>query len=293
MVSSILIGVDDSSGADVALRWAAALADAESTRGIEVTTTAVTCWSMPPFDLAGQADGRLLEVSATKALEEALQRLDDPDRFGRLVAPGAPAEVLLQTAERHDVDLIVVGTRGRGALAQLLLGSVSRSVAARSNRPVAIVPPSAVWSDGPTVVGHDGSDGAEAALRWAAVNGDGPVTVASAWQLPTEAIHHPDSIDPEAFAAEAQQRLEAALDSLAAELPEAGVTERFSVEVERDDPRLLLVDRAKGACRVVIGARGHRGVRGLLLGSTVDFVASHSEQAVIIVPPVDDPAAHG
>ncbi|HYL90667.1 MAG TPA: universal stress protein [Burkholderiales bacterium] len=55
------------------------------------------------------------------------------------VATGHPAEQIIYEADRHDVDLIVVGDRGRSKFARLLLGSTSKQVAEHAGRPVLVV----------------------------------------------------------------------------------------------------------------------------------------------------------
>lgn len=57
---------------------------------------------------------------------------------------GDVVDEIVAYADSHDVDLIVVGSRGRGALASTLLGSVSRGVLRESRRPVLIVRSAAV-----------------------------------------------------------------------------------------------------------------------------------------------------
>lgn len=55
------------------------------------------------------------------------------------VAVGHPAEQIIFDADRHDVDLIVVGDRGRSKFARLLLGSVSKQVVQYAARAVLVV----------------------------------------------------------------------------------------------------------------------------------------------------------
>jgi nucleotide-binding universal stress UspA family protein len=52
---------------------------------------------------------------------------------------GNPVDEIVAYADSQGVDLIVVGSRGRGTLASALLGSVSRGILAESKRPVAII----------------------------------------------------------------------------------------------------------------------------------------------------------
>lgn len=71
--------------------------------------------------LAGAADA---DVSVTSAVEV-----------------GRPARRILAYAEEHDVDLVVMGTRGRGGLPDRLLGSVTDYVVTHASVPVHVVPP--------------------------------------------------------------------------------------------------------------------------------------------------------
>ena len=57
-----------------------------------------------------------------------------------LLVEGEPAETMLKEASKLDVDIIIVGSHGRGAMHQLLMGSVSEGVIRRSECPILVVP---------------------------------------------------------------------------------------------------------------------------------------------------------
>ena len=57
-----------------------------------------------------------------------------------LLVHGASVETILHTAEKLDVNMIVIGTHGRGAMYQLILGSVSEGIIRNSKRPVLVIP---------------------------------------------------------------------------------------------------------------------------------------------------------
>jgi nucleotide-binding universal stress UspA family protein len=57
-----------------------------------------------------------------------------------LLVHGATVETILKEASDLDVDMIVVGTHGRGAMYQLLVGSVSEGILKKSRYPVLVIP---------------------------------------------------------------------------------------------------------------------------------------------------------
>lgn len=142
MTGRILVGVDGSEGSLRALRWA--LEEAAIRHAVVV---AATVWESPYDYLLGGAshyaplhEGELVEA-ARDTLSKAIAAVqpEHPDvRIEPLVVEGDPAETLCQQAEH--ADLLVVGSRGRGAFGELLLGSVSSKCAHHCHRPVLIVP---------------------------------------------------------------------------------------------------------------------------------------------------------
>jgi nucleotide-binding universal stress UspA family protein len=136
----IVVGVDGSSGAAAALRFAAEEAELRGT-----TLRAVHAWTLPHVLAAGglappPTPGLIeeLDAQARRVLDEALEAIDDDGHpVERLVVQGSPALVLVAAAA--GADLLVVGSRGHGGFAGLLLGSTSQQCALHARCPVVIV----------------------------------------------------------------------------------------------------------------------------------------------------------
>lgn len=85
------------------------------------------------FEAHGEEVGREAVAAVADAAEEA--GIEATTSIRR----GAPSEQILDYAEEHDVDLIVMGTHGRSGLGHVLLGSVTERVIHRSDIPVLTV----------------------------------------------------------------------------------------------------------------------------------------------------------
>lgn len=135
---TVLVGVDGSTGSRAALRWAAAEA---ADHGADLVVVHV--WEPPllpatgsvPHGPAPDPAGAAEELLVGIVTEELGQ--DPPVRVRPRTRQGHPAEVLIE--ESVESDLLVVGTRGRGGFAGLVLGSVSQHVAAYARCPVTVV----------------------------------------------------------------------------------------------------------------------------------------------------------
>ena len=135
----IVCGVDFSNASARALRQAAALARRSR------ACLLVLFVEDPLLAAAGRAAGdrRALPASAVAALDrfvkKSLSRLRRP-RLQTALSVGDPAEEILKAAQHHDAGLVVLGTRGLGRTARLLLGSTADSVLRRARVPVLAVP---------------------------------------------------------------------------------------------------------------------------------------------------------
>jgi len=139
---------------------------------------------------------------------------------------------------------------------------------------------------GGVVVGHDGSEPAARATRWAArmaVLLDVPLQVVRAWTItsaPRPKTASPGYVPPITdFEQAVRQRLEADVASL--ELPEGC---KVHCHVLHAAPARALLNTAEHADLLVVAARGTGGFRGLMFGSTADQVTRHAPCPVTIIP---------
>jgi len=132
----IVVGLDGSERSVAALRRAAALAEALGAR-IEL----VAVWQYPAIAGGGYpVDAELFESWARDSVVEAKGKVwgaEPPATLTALVRNGAPARVLIE--ESRDAEMLVVGSRGHGGFAGLMMGSVSMAVAEHAKCPVLVV----------------------------------------------------------------------------------------------------------------------------------------------------------
>lgn len=137
-MQTILIATDGSSGARAAEREGLELAQQT---GAAVTFLAVR---PAPIPVLGDPFYQRKVSEDLAALRPAVGRaVADADRRGVVadyeILEGDPGEQIVRLARLRDADLIVVGSRGRGAVASAVLGSVSQRVVHDADRPVLVV----------------------------------------------------------------------------------------------------------------------------------------------------------
>jgi nucleotide-binding universal stress UspA family protein len=168
----VAVGVDGSAGAREALRWAAAEARLRQT-GLRVVHASTSGLFGPrgagygyPYisDLAETRPASRvhdLHRAAEDLLEEVIADVGadiDGLEIERRVVAGEPADVLVRAVE--EPDLLVVGSRGHGGFAGLLLGSVSQRCAHHAPCPVVIVRSKKSAASGPEASTAAGAESA-------------------------------------------------------------------------------------------------------------------------------------
>ncbi|WP_245773937.1 universal stress protein [Pseudonocardia ammonioxydans] len=142
--------MDGSPQARAALRWAA-----EYAAQVGSSVWAVAAWQPPESGWGDDTPPVVLEGDfehdAARWLHDAVATVPGPAPAGTVVE-GDPAHVLLDTAET--AALLVLGNHGRGALSEVLLGSVARRCVRHARCPVLLVPAA---EDGPPNGGSRGA----------------------------------------------------------------------------------------------------------------------------------------
>jgi nucleotide-binding universal stress UspA family protein len=139
----IVVGIDGSPGSKTALQWALTQA-----KLVGATVEAVATWQDPamngyslgwapePYD--GESLARLTQKTLDGTLDEVLSQYQQPVEVSTRVAEGHPAQILPEVA--IGAQMLVVGTRGHGTFAGILLGSVSQHCVQHATCPVVVVP---------------------------------------------------------------------------------------------------------------------------------------------------------
>lgn len=282
-VRKVIVGVDGTRCSDAALDWAV-LEAARRAAPLEVlhASTHVELVGAPAFGAPAfeeRVDGPLLRRCAERAAELA------PDVDVTTTTVHADAASALTAASR-DAGIVVVGCHGRGWLGRLLVGSVSHRVASHPQVPVVVVREDSVVVAGPVVVGVDGSPASDAAVRFAAraaaERGIGLVLV-HAWQAaPASGF---DALPISQDVVDAQ---ESAARGVLAESVRLARAEAPGLVVEHvlaaGSPSMLLGQESEHASLVVVGAHGHAGVSGQVVGSVTRACLDAVRCPVVVVP---------
>ena len=278
---SIVVGVDGSTSGAEAVTWAAVQAEHEH-RAL-VLVHAYHLDNVYWLASAGIDDGvvveeqraegtRLLEVAKAAALEVS------PDLEVHEVLYRADARVALLEAARS-ASMVVLGSRGRGPVVSLLLGSVGMAVVNHATCPVVVRRPEGDKPRRGVLVGTDLGDDSQQVLEYA-------YALASGRHLPVTVLVFRSSLSwlgrdetrPQDWAE--RERLARWMTELSRKFPDVRVTEQ---DVEQPEARALVTRGAEKEIVVVGGHRGH-ALASALGRSLAAVVVEHAPTTVVVVP---------
>jgi nucleotide-binding universal stress UspA family protein len=286
----IIVGADGTDWSKAAVRWAAREAQRLGSP-LRVAHVFDWEWREARYDMTHEY------------LEDARRHAEGVVANGvyeaRLVAPeleiegdpviGHAAPRLLREAD--SARLMVLGSRGRGGFASLLLGSVSQRVATHARCPVVVVRGRKDVTDGPVGVGVDDSPSAELVLETAfdaAARRGCELQVVRSYLpvIPLWLAKRPaDVAAPDADAQE-RARLEEQLAPWRAKYPDVPV----EIVLTHESVASALVTASDRAQLVIVGSHGHGAITGTVLGSAGLQLLHHADCPVCIVRPEPVPS---
>ncbi|SHF70357.1 universal stress protein [Streptoalloteichus hindustanus] len=296
-VGPVVVGVDGSTSAQRAARWAAREA---GRRKAPLDVVHASLWPVvrTPGGWLVQGGHQALRDAANAVLAEAVAtcRAEEPsvEVRGHLVT-ASPTAVLIDRS--REARLVVVGSRGLGGFTGLMVGSVGVALASAGHCPVVVVRTGAdatasltegAPAEGPVMVGVDLSPLSDAAVDFAlraATDRNVPLLAVHAWHNPVDSDFLTHLLTADVGWDEQRHRAEQALlDRLVRwreEYPEVPVEVR--VVPERPARALLTTAGSEHAQLLVLGARGRGSVTGMLLGSTSHAALHHAPCPVAVV----------
>jgi nucleotide-binding universal stress UspA family protein len=288
MTLPLVVGVDGSDSSLRAVDWAV---DEATRHGLPLRVVHASLWeryegSRPSFTTDRPSEQIMAQHIAAGCAERA--RLRGPElKVSSEVVPDDAVSALLHAGTESFA--VVTGSRGRGEIAGLLLGSVSLAVAARAVCPVVVVrggEQNRRGSFGRVVVGVGGPAEGSAAVRFAVREAEArgcAVHAVRAWRRPAhEHVDHPLVADDTARVNE-----ERASTFLTDALRDA-VRRRPQVDVHRQSvegpAHQVLLEASADADLMVVGALRRHGHLGLQLGRVAHALLHHADCPVAVVP---------
>jgi nucleotide-binding universal stress UspA family protein len=287
----VVVGVDGSEESLRAVEWAALEARRHSSP-LRIVSAPAPVPRLHAYQAAPEAITNALRGISARALAAAITRAEE-------VAPGLPVTTSLLSgppalavaASGSDAAMLVVGARGAGGFAAMILGSVSRYVASRAPCPVVVMREETMAVHREIAVGIRNPQDTTVALAFAfeeaALRGADLVAVHTWYSFPA-ALRLPvageaprlQPADPARISAEADSQLTAAL----ARWQEKDPAVKVRHDIIHGHPAQVLASYSARSDLVVLGRHGHPEGAGPGIGSIQHAVLDHAHGPVAVIP---------
>ena len=285
----LLVGVDGSKASYKAVWWAANYAKHS---GLELDI--IVAYSLPSYaavsfdtkyselgdDNAAHADAQeILSKAKAIAIEQGLEE----ETVKTMIVTGDPSSVLVELSRNYD--LIVIGNRGKGGLAERLLGTTSSTLPAYAYCPVVVVP----FADDDGDIVHLPSSISRVAVgsddsRWGARALDIAADIAAGWNADLSVVsvvslpRGVSKTDEQHMIEDLEEQQSVKIGKMKDQWP--GLNVESHVIAGPACNALIEED----ADLIVVGSRGRGGLTGLLFGSVSQDLIQHSYAPVYVVP---------
>ena len=283
---AILVGVDGSHASYKATRWAANYA-----KHAGLTLQIVCAYSLPSYaavsfdaTYTAMGDDNAAHSDAQEILSKAKAIADEQGvEAATLIVTGDPASVFVELSRNYN--LIVIGNRGKGGLAERLLGTTSSSLPAYAYCPIVVVP----YTDDDGNLMHLNNTITKVAVgsdesKWGLKALDIAADFATCWGAELDvisAVPNLKGVDGEDAVMESyKDDLEVRIKPLQESHPDLKINKQIV-----SGPAVSALTKASyDHDVVVVGSRGRGGFTGLLLGSTSQGLLQHAVGPVYVVP---------
>ncbi|PST46971.1 universal stress protein [Bifidobacterium callitrichos] len=281
---AILVGVDGSNASYKATWWAANYA-----KHAGLTLQIVCAYSLPSYaavsfdaTYTAMGDDNAAHSDAQEILSKAKAIADEQGvEAATLIVTGDPASVFVELSRNYN--LIVIGNRGKGGLAERLLGTTSSSLPAYAYCPIVVVP----YTDDDGNLMHLNNTITKVAVgsdesKWGLKALDIAASFAHAWGAELDVISAAPQVKgaDDAVYESYMDDLETRVKPLEEQYPDLVIKKRIVSGSAVDTLTKASYDHDV----VVVGSRGRGGFTGLLLGSTSQGLIQHAVGPVYVVP---------